>query len=280
LTAPLPRSSNSVYDPAAKVRWISAKSPRRENVVRIARQGSVAGRVLIVDRDSMSGDLLANALVRDTGYEAAVVQAPELLGALAASDADLVVIGAEVNLKSGTGFDLAQSVALAHPNIAIVMLLTRANHASVINAFRSGARGVFSRQQSMSEFLDCVEHVSKGFIWAGRSETDFLLSAVRNIPSPSVLTAIDSPRLTARELEVVQYASIGKTNKMIAGELGLSEHTVKNYLFRAFEKLGVSSRIELLFYLTVRGHTLNAAKSEDAAPEFGDDGEALGEASA
>jgi len=39
----------------------------------------------------------------------------------------------------------------------------------------------------------------------------------------------------------------------------LSEHTVKNYLFRAFEKLGVSSRVELLFYLTIRGHTFGAA---------------------
>jgi hypothetical protein len=49
---------------------------------------------------------------------------------------------------------------------------------------------------------------------------------------------------------------------MIASELNLSEHTVKNYLFRAFEKLGVSSRIELLFYLTMRGHTFDGAKGD------------------
>ena len=52
------------------------------------------------------------------------------------------------------------------------------------------------------------------------------------------------------------------TNKTIASELNLSEHTVKNYLFRAFEKLGVSSRVELLFYLTIRGHSFSAAKAE------------------
>jgi len=44
---------------------------------------------------------------------------------------------------------------------------------------------------------------------------------------------------------------------MIASEMGLSEHTVKNYLFRAFDKLGVSSRVELLFYLTTRGHSFS-----------------------
>jgi DNA-binding NarL/FixJ family response regulator len=49
------------------------------------------------------------------------------------------------------------------------------------------------------------------------------------------------------------------TNKIIAAELGLSEHTVKNYLFRSFEKIGVSNRVELLFYLTLRGHSVGAA---------------------
>jgi DNA-binding NarL/FixJ family response regulator len=49
---------------------------------------------------------------------------------------------------------------------------------------------------------------------------------------------------------VAQSAAAGKTNKQIAGELGLSEHTVKNYLFRVFEKLGISTRVELLLRLS------------------------------
>ena len=122
---------------------------------------------------------------------------------------------------------------------------------------------MFSRQRPMAEFLHCVEHVRKGFIWAGRQETNALLEAFRSIPAPDVLTAKNSPSLTARELQVVKCAARGKTNKAIAAELGLSEHTVKNYLFRAFEKLGVSSRVELLFYLTVGGHTFSSTKADD-----------------
>ena len=49
---------------------------------------------------------------------------------------------------------------------------------------------------------------------------------------------------------MAQSAAAGKTNKQIAGELGLSEHTVKNYLFRVFEKLGISTRVELLLRLS------------------------------
>lgn len=262
VTVPLKNPCNSVAESATQVRWISPKLLKRENVVRIGQQGCASFRVFIVDRDSMTSDLLANALARDSGFESAVVQAGDLLSALSASDVDLVVIGAEVDLKPGNGFDLALSVARAHPSISIVILLNSASHDSVITAFRSGAKGVFSRQLPMSEFLDCIERVGKGFIWAGPAETAHLLSAMKRIPSPSMMSDADSANLTARELQVVQFAATGKTNKMIAGELGLSEHTVKNYLFRAFEKLGVSSRIELLFYLTMRGHTFNGATGD------------------
>ena len=130
---------------------------------------------------------------------------------------------------------------------------------------KPGARGVFSREQDMFEFLDCVDHVRRGIIWAGRRETSLLLDAFKSIPAPNLVTSIDTPALTARELQVVQCAAKGKTNKAIACDLGLSEHTVKNYLFRAFEKLGISSRVELLFYLTVRGHTFNATEADNTA---------------
>ena len=55
--------------------------------------------------------------------------------------------------------------------------------------------------------------------------------------------------LSKRELEVAECAAQGQSNKQIADQLHLSEHTVKNYLFRIFDKLGVSNRFELLFLL-------------------------------
>jgi DNA-binding NarL/FixJ family response regulator len=208
----------------------------------------------------MSSDLLASSLVRDRICEATAISSSDLLPALTANEVDLVVIGAEFNSKSGTGFDLANSVCRGYPKVRVVILLNETTQELVINAFRSGARGVFSRQQPLTDFADCVEHVRKGFIWAGRHETSALLEAFKCIPAPNVLTAISSPSLTARELQVSQYAAKGKTNKAIASELNLSEHTVKNYLFRAFDKLGVSSRVELLFYLTIPGHTFDTSR--------------------
>jgi two-component system, NarL family, nitrate/nitrite response regulator NarL len=217
----------------------------------------------------MSSDLLASALCRDRRCQAAAIQPSNLLSKLATSQVDLIVVGVDLNSKPGSGFDLANSVSRSYPNVYIVMLMNQTTHELVINAFRSGARGVSSRQLPMAEFMDCIEHVGKGFIWAGRQETDTLLEAFKSIPAPNVLSACDSPGLTMRELQVVQCAAKGKTNKTIASELRLSEHTVKNYLFRAFEKLGVSSRVELLFYLTIRGHTFSSTKANSVNGDLG-----------
>ena len=193
-------------------------------------------RILIADRDSMSSDLLANALARYTSFQAAGVHAADLLDSMASGKAHLVVIGAELNHNSRNGFELARMVSRAHSAIPIVILLNESSHDSVTEAFRSGARGVFSRQQPLADLHDCVGYVRKGFIWAGIRETTLLLDALSSVHSPNMYTASEPSPLTMRERQVVRWAARGKTNKLIASELGLSEHTVKNYLFRAFPR--------------------------------------------
>jgi DNA-binding NarL/FixJ family response regulator len=222
-------------------------------------------KILIADRDSMSSSLLASALARESGCNATAIRPSELLATVAAGDYEVVVIAADLDFDTGNAFDLAISLGRSYGKIGIIMLLNQSSDEQVINAFRSGVRGVFSRERPIVEFLTCVEHVRKGFIWAGKQETSALLEAFRSIPAPEVLTPKNSPSLTVRELQVVKCAAKGKTNKAIAVELGLSEHTIKNYLFRAFEKLGVSSRVELLFYLTVGGHTFRTTRADDEA---------------
>jgi len=244
---------------------VLSASDRSMRAVKPKQDAASGFRVLIVDRDSMTGDLLASTLIRERNCRASAISPANLLRSLESAHAEIVVIGAELDHPSQSGFDLAQVVSRAHPGVLIVILLNQSTHESVVNAFRCGARGVFSRQQPVAEFLDCVEHVRKGFIWAGAPETTLLLEAFRCIPSPNVAVASGASALTERELQVVQCAAKGMTNKVIAAELGISEHTVKNYLFRSFEKTGVSNRVELLFYLTLRGHSLDAATDDSGA---------------
>jgi DNA-binding NarL/FixJ family response regulator len=212
----------------------------------------------------MSSDLLATSLTNDTGFEASGIRPGDLLDRMSDAKIHLVVIAADIDLDAQCGFDLAQSVNRAHPSVPIVMLLNQSTSHSIINAFRSGARGVFSRQQPVAEFPDCIEHVCKGYIWAGAQETTLLLDAFSSGPFPGMAVGVEISSLTFRELQVSKCAARGKTNKAIACELGLSEHTVKNYLFRAFEKLGVSNRVELLFHLTLNGYSFEMIQPKDS----------------
>src|ERR1700681_203759 len=80
--------------------------------------------------------------------------------------------------------------------------------------------------------------------------------AVEALASSPVLRAVDGKGLSLlskREMDVVRSLAEGLTNREIAERMGLSPHTVKNYLFRVFDKLGVSNRTELLFMTLNQG---------------------------
>jgi two-component system, NarL family, nitrate/nitrite response regulator NarL len=220
-------------------------------------------RILIVGRDRMSADLLASALNQARSCEAAAVPPERFAEALAGRKAHLAVISDELG-DHRSGFELTAATLQAYPSLVVVILLSHPSQTSVVNAFRSGARAVFSRERPIREFLDCIERVRRGYLWAGPQEADVLLNVLRNLPAPSLTMAANATPLTDREMEVVQCAATGKTNRQIAQTLHLSENTVKNYLFKAFEKLGVSSRVELLFYLTLRGHTFGTQSPDES----------------
>jgi DNA-binding NarL/FixJ family response regulator len=89
-------------------------------------------------------------------------------------------------------------------------------------------------------------------VWAGSKVLRFALEALAQPPSVSKLQGNPSkpPKtlLTKREKDIVSSVTEGLTNRDISRRLNLSEHTVRNYLFRIFNKLGTSNRLELALY--------------------------------
>jgi DNA-binding NarL/FixJ family response regulator len=144
------------------------------------------------------------------------------------------------------------------------MLLDSSERASVIESFLAGARGVFSRTDSLKALAKCIHSVHNGQVWASSRELQFVLEALC-APAPiRLLNGKGTAMLSAREMEVVQSVAEGLTNREIAKRLGLTEHTVKNYLFRIFDKLGVSSRVEVVLYAL--GNVGSARISEVVGP--------------
>ncbi len=124
----------------------------------------------------------------------------------------------------------------------------------VVGAFRVGARGIFSISDSNLRLLcKCILRVAAGQIWASTEQLNYLMDLISEVPSLRVMNSIGNRILTPREEQVVALVAEGLGNRQIARELNLSEHTIKKYLFRIFEKLGISSRVELVLYALNNG---------------------------
>jgi two-component system, NarL family, nitrate/nitrite response regulator NarL len=204
--------------------------------------------IFIAERSAMNSQLLAESLGRDPRFEvSAVIPAPKILSLVPPRKPGVAVISAELDSEPTRGMHLARSIRARTHDLGIVILLESLEREKVIASFRSGAKGVFCRTDPLSELRSCIERVSQGRIWTGRTETEYLLEAIQSAPTCDGLG--DLTILTKREIAVAEMAAQGLSNKQIAQELGISEHTVKNHLFRIFEKLEVANRIELLFLM-------------------------------
>jgi DNA-binding NarL/FixJ family response regulator len=164
---------------------------------------------------------------------------------------DVLLVTSKFEGDAG-GSKLARESCELHPDVRVVMLLERSERESVVHAFRAGCRGVFCHAQSVKELSKCLDCVHRGQIWATSRELNYVMEALREPRPLRVIETDGSALLTEREMAVVRCVADGLTNKEVAAELGVSPHTIKNYLFRIFDKVGVSSRVELIYYAMSR----------------------------
>ena len=207
--------------------------------------------VLIANPPSMARELLIVALKRRPHFKviASATVAQEVLDAIKSADLDVALIGATLADGQLSGFGALRQIRECSPDVKSVMLLDGSEHNLVVDAFRAGAKGVFCLDQSTFKSLcRCVEQVHAGHIWANSSELSEVMEAFSQLAPMRVVNADGMRLLTNREEEVVRLLTEGMQNREIAKELKLSEHTIKNYLFHIFDKLGVSSRVELALY--------------------------------
>lgn len=217
-----------------------------------------APRVLVVDADGVTARLLAADLLSQQQFEAV-----ECSSSLERFEDTLSPTSASLLLLSLRRQDLVSDAVNALkrardrcPQIRSIVLSDGSRQELISEVFRAGARGFFDREAYDPRLLSrCLLCVWAGQIWANSEQLSSVLESFANLSSrPS-----DSKRglefLTPRERDVVRLVSLGLANREVAHELGLSAHTVKNYLFSAFDKIGVSSRAELILYVVSRAAT-------------------------
>jgi two-component system nitrate/nitrite response regulator NarL len=208
-------------------------------------------KVFIADGSQLSCQLIAAAVRRGRYRTRVVGYATDAVGirtGLEDSEADVAVIGARLENEDLAGFHVTREIVASRSKPSVIIILDSNKPTMVVEAFRAGASGIFSRDQSSELLCKCIHAVHKGQVWASSKELHFVIEALGPAPAARSISVRGTGLLTKREEGVVHLVAEGMTNRDISQELKLSEHTVRNYLFRIFNKVGTSNRLELALY--------------------------------
>ncbi len=218
----------------------------------IPRRPKAAINVLVVAADNMTAELLTNAFSRGRNNFAVTTligTSDSVIDQLMHCKSDVALISEELEDGAQAGFKILQKLSGSPNGTAAIMLLKSSRPDSVLDALREGARGVFYRNASLKALSKCIRTVHLGQFWIGNGDVQHLVNALHS-RKPLRITSVDkTPLLTGREEDVVRLVADGMRNRDIAEHLGVTEHSVRNYLYRIFEKLGVSTRVELILYV-------------------------------
>jgi len=213
-------------------------------------------RVLIADADRMSAHLIAEGLTRgrtDIAVVAVSHSYDETLRELQKSQPDIALINAHLQDGRLRGYHVLHYLQMLSPQTIAIMLIPDSDRDLVVDAFRGGAKGVFCRLQPLKLLSKCIRTVHGGQIWADNRNLGFLLEFLTQLkPLRLIKPGGGMTRLTPRESEVVHLLAEGFSTREISQKMALTEHTIRNYLSAVYEKLGVSSRVELALYAVAR----------------------------
>jgi two-component system nitrate/nitrite response regulator NarL len=134
-------------------------------------------------------------------------------------------------------------------SVRIILLTAAAEKNQIVEALQLGARGVVLKDSATQLLLKSIDTVMAGEYWVGRESVSNLVQYLRTLIQSSGEEARQKKfGLTPRELEIVSAVVAGYANKEIAEYFKISEDTVKHHLSNIFDKLGVSTRLELALF--------------------------------
>jgi DNA-binding NarL/FixJ family response regulator len=208
--------------------------------------------VVVADSSPIQSQLLTRALKnrRDFQVSSVALETSALDIFLQSNHADVVLVAGNHLPDLG----LLRWLRISYPRVAPVLLAESDDRETVVNALRAGAKGIFLFTLTPFPMLcKCIHCVFRGEVWINSQQMNYVLDALSEVPTLRVVNSNGRSLLTPREEQVVALVADGLTNRGVATELGLSEHTIKKYLLRIFDKVGTSSRVELVLYAMSHG---------------------------
>ena len=186
--------------------------------------------VLAEDQAMVLGALAALlALEPDITVLATAANGRDALRAAEQLQPDVLVT--DIEMPGMTGLEVAAALKLSRPSLRCIILTTFARPGYLRRALDAGARGYLLKDRPASELAEAVRRVHAGL----------------RVVDPALATeawSAEPDPLTDRERQILQRAGEGRSSSEIAGELRLSEGTVRNYLSEAIAKLGATNRVD------------------------------------
>jgi two-component system, NarL family, response regulator DevR len=153
----------------------------------------------------------------------------------------------DVRLPDGSGIEACREIRSELPATRVVMLTSYPDEEAVIAAIVAGASGYLLKQVRARDLVAALEAVGRGESLLDPAVTGKVLERMRRIATadePDELSA-----LTPQERKILALVAEGKTNKEIAGEVFLSDKTVKNYVSSILAKLNLERRAQAAAYV-------------------------------
>lgn len=157
------------------------------------------------------------------------------------------VILMDIFMPNCTGLDAMISIRESLPDARVLILTVSEHEDDLFRALRFGAQGYLLKSANIDEVADAVRQVASGEAMLSPHIATRLVAEFRKKD--------DEPKLSAREMEVLQLVGEGLTNTRIADRLFISESTVRTYLRRLLDKLHLSHRTEAMAYAVRHGVT-------------------------
>ena len=202
-------------------------------------------RILLCDDHEVVREGLRGLITRQEGMsvvgEAGTVA--EAVDVAASAKPDVVIM--DVRLPDGSGVEACRSIREARPETKVIMLTSYADDEALFASILAGASGYLLKQTRGQAVVDAITAVAAGRSLLDPDVTGKVLERVRQSRNEDPALA----SLTEQERKVLEGLAEGHTNREIGEKLFLSEKTVKNYVSRILDKLGLSRRAEAAAYV-------------------------------
>lgn len=204
---------------------------------------------MVADDHPIVLDGLAQLLAGDPEFEVVGLckDGEEALGVIRKERPQVAVL--DVRMPHTDGIGVLRAIAAEQIPTRVVLLTAQITDDEVIQAVRLGVAGMVLKETASRQLLQVVRKVAAG---ENSLDESVVRRAVDKILRARAGVSQAASVLTNRELEIVRLVATGLRNKQIADQLSITEGTVKIHLHTIFEKLGVSSRVELSNYARER----------------------------